>query len=68
MGKYSVKRGYLAGIIAGAIIDLILIIYSIIAKNSVSFKLILFYIILLAISAIGGMVGIGKSSLADQKK
>lgn len=68
MGKYSVRRGYLAGIIAGAIIDLILIIYSIIAKNSVSFKLILFYIILLAISAIGGMVGIGKSSLADQKK
>lgn len=68
MGKYSTKRGYLAGIIAGAIIDLILIIYGIIVKNSVSFKLILFYIILLAISTIGGMVGIGKSSLTDQKK
>ncbi len=68
MGKNSKKMGYIAGLQSGVIIDLILIIYSLIVRNGFSIKSIIFYIILLAISIIGGMIGIGKSDLLEETK
>ncbi len=68
MGKGSKKMGYIAGLQSGLIIDLVLIIYNLIVKNGFSIKSIIFYIILLAISTIGGMIGISKSNLVEETK
>lgn len=69
MGKNSKKLGYVAGLQSGLIIDFILIIYNfLIMRNSFSFKILIFYIILLAISTIGGMIGISKSNLNNESK
>ena len=59
MGKSSNKNGYLEGIKIAIIIDLIFIIFSIIFKD---FKIesIIFYIILLASSILGSIIGIQK--------
>lgn len=68
MGKNAKKMGYIAGLQSGAIIDFILIIYGLIVGNGFQIKSIVFYIILLAISTIGGMIGIGKSDLVEETK
>lgn len=69
MGKNSIKRGYIAGLQSGLIINFILLMYNLlIARNAFSAKLVIFYIILLAISIIGGMIGISKSNLTENEK
>ena len=59
MGRNSNKNGYLEGIKLAIIIDFLFIIFSIIFNN---FKLesIIFYIILLASSILGSIIGIQK--------
>ena len=59
MGRNTNKNGYLEGIKIAIIIDLIFIIFSIIFKD---FKIesIIFYIILLASSILGSIIGIQK--------
>lgn len=69
MGKNASKRGYIAGLQSGLIITFILLMYNLlIARGGFSAKLIIFYIILLAIAIIGGMIGISKSSLTENNK
>jgi len=60
-GKIASKMGYIEGIKAGLILTIIMVIYNIILKNQFGFKTIIFYMILLFISTLGGMIGISKN-------
>lgn len=60
IGKNSNSKGWLNGLKGGSAITLIFLIISLIFKSSVNFKMIIYYIAILAISTIGGMIGINK--------
>ena len=62
LGKNSNKKGYIAGLKSGGIITILLLIYNLIMNNPFNIKSIIFYIIILAVSVIGGMFGITKSN------
>lgn len=60
LGKSTNKMGYIEGLKSGGIIVFIMIIYNIILKNQFNLKSVFFYIILIAISVLGGMIGISR--------
>lgn len=61
MGKRARKSGYLEGLKLGGIFSLCLLIFNFLAFNS-SFKVkyLLFYLILIATSVLGSMIGINR--------
>lgn len=61
MGKRSRKAGYLEGLKIGAIFSLFLIIFNFLGlDNSFKAKYFLFYLILIATSVLGSMIGINR--------
>lgn len=61
LGTKSLKKGYLEGLKFGTIIIFILLILSLIFfKDDLSFKNILYYLIILISSIFGSMIGIQK--------
>ena len=62
VGKNSEKKGWLNGLKIGVIAILIIILVSIIARNTFNIKNIIYYIILLAICVFGSMIGISKKN------
>lgn len=59
LGKKSDKKGWLEGLKLGSITILLFLCFaSIIFKSNFSIKLSIYYIILLLISIVGGMIGI----------
>lgn len=59
VGKQSTKKGWLEGIKYGGIFILFLLLFNYLAlRNNLEVKSIIYYLILLASSAFGGMLGI----------
>lgn len=58
MGKNTIKRGYLEGLKLGLIFIFILVIVNLILRETINLKDIIFYLVLLASSIFGSMVGI----------
>lgn len=59
VGKQSTKKGWLEGIKYGAIFILFLLLFNYLAlRNNLEVKSIIYYLILLASSIFGGMLGI----------
>lgn len=66
VGKQSTKKGWLEGIKYGAIFILFLLLFNYLAlRNNLEVKSIIYYLILLASSVFGGMLGI---SVDKEKK
>lgn len=62
LGKNTEKNGYLEGLKFGTFHIIIFFLISIIAfRSDFRLRIILYYLILLAISALGSMIGINKS-------
>lgn len=59
-GKCSSKRGYLEGIKIGGLYLLLFIIANLIFYQLFQFKNYIYYILILIISAFGGMIGISR--------
>lgn len=62
IGKNSEKKGWLNGLKIGVIAILIIVLVSVIAKNTFNIKNIIYYIMLLAICVFGSMIGISKKN------
>lgn len=62
VGKNSEKKGWLNCLKIGVIAILIIILVSIIARNTFNIKNIIYYIMLLAICVFGSMIGISKKN------
>ena len=61
IGKRTNKKGFLEGLKLGLIFSLLLIIFNILVlNNSFKLKYLLFYLILIASSILGSMIGINK--------
>lgn len=62
-GKKSSNKGYLAGLKVGGLFLLILIIISLFtSKNIFSLSTLIYYLVLILASALGGSLGINKKS------
>ncbi len=60
-GKQAEKKGWLEGIkIGGVVILLFLTLSSLVNGSDFSLRMMIYYIILLLISAVGGMIGINR--------
>lgn len=62
IGKKSKQKGWLEGIKFSLILFVILLILNLIFKNSLELKNMLYYIILMALSTVGSILGINKSN------
>ena len=63
LGQKSNKKGYIEGIKLGIIFSIFLVIFKYLAvDNPFKIKYLLFYIILIASSSLGSMVGINKKN------
>lgn len=62
IGKNSKAKGWLEGLKVGAINIFIYFIINIIFIKEISFKVLLYYIILIICSILGGMIGISKKA------
>lgn len=60
LGKKSKKRGYLTGLFIGLINIFIILILSLITRSLPNIKSLLYFMILLLSSTLGGMFGINK--------
>ena len=61
LGQKSNKKGYIEGIKLGIIFSIFLVIFNYLAfDNPFKIKYLLFYIILIASSSLGSMIGINK--------
>lgn len=59
LGKHSLNKGYLKGILLGTAISLTLFILSLIFGNSiVLLKIVFYYLIIIGTSMLGSMIGI----------
>ena len=58
LAKKSNSKGYKSGIVIGVINMLILLLISIILRSEITSSIILYFLILLLSSTIGGMAGI----------
>lgn len=65
-GRKTEKNGYLNGIILGVILSLIMFILSLIFKNKYQIDTLIYYLIIIASSTIGSMIGIQKNSKQKQ--
>lgn len=66
MGKRSKKSGYIEGLKLGFAFSIFLLIFNFLAfNNSFKVKYILFYIILIATSILGSMIGINRKKNED---
>ncbi len=63
LGQKSNKKGYIEGIKLGIIFSIFLVIFNYLAfDNPFKIKYLLFYIILIASSSLGSMIGINKKN------
>lgn len=62
LGRKAINKGYLEGIKLAVIIIPIFIILTIITKETLKLKVILYYLIILITSTFGGMIGISKKT------
>ena len=63
LGQKSNKKGYIEGIKLGIIFSMFLVIFNYLAfDNPFKIKYLLFYIILIASSSLGSMIGINKKN------
>ena len=60
IGKISDKKGWLNGLEFGLILTFILLVVSLLFKNKINIFLILYYLFLTVISAIGSILGINR--------
>lgn len=60
IGKISDKKGWLNGLEFGLILTFILLVVSLLFKNKMNIFLILYYLFLTVISAIGSILGINR--------
>lgn len=58
IGKKSEKRGYISGLFIGIINIIIILVLALIMKSLPEFKSLIYFLILLLSSALGGMFGI----------
>lgn len=64
IGKLGTKKGYLEGLKIGGIVILLFLSFSILGLNKdINVKNIIYYIVLLLVSALGGIIGINKKRL-----
>lgn len=61
-GRKTEKNGYLNGIVLGIILSLIMFIFSLIFKNTYKLDTLIYYLIIIASSTIGSMIGIQKNN------
>ncbi len=59
-GKISKSKGYLAGLKIGLIFIAILIIFNLIFLRNFKISLLIYYLLLLMSSVLGGMLGINR--------
>lgn len=64
-GKKIEKNGYLNGIILGLILSFIMFIFSLIFRNNYKLDTLIYYLIIVAASTIGSMIGIQKNNLKN---
>ncbi len=62
LGKTSKKRGYLEGIKLSSLLIALFFIINILLGEPLALKLLFYYLLIIASSTLGGMVGISKSS------
>jgi putative membrane protein (TIGR04086 family) len=60
IGKQSEKRGYLSGIIIGSLNIILILLLALIFRSIPELKSLIYFMILLLSSTIGGMFGINK--------
>lgn len=66
IGKNSNEKGYLEGIKLGSIFIFILFLFNILGLgNGIRFALFIYYIILIASSMLGSMIGINKKEITQ---
>ncbi|MDD4188197.1 MAG: TIGR04086 family membrane protein [Bacilli bacterium] len=64
-GRKTEKNGYLNGLILGVILCLIMFIISLIFKNTYKIDTLIYYLIIIASSTVGSMIGIQKTNKKD---
>ncbi len=61
-GKISDKKGYLSGGVIGGILIILMTILALIFRSKLSLSSLLYFLILLICSILGGMIGINKKN------
>ena len=62
LGLKQIKNGYLQGIYYGIVLSIILFLIGLIAKEKIETSNIIYYIIIIITSLIGGSIGINKKT------
>lgn len=65
MGKNSINKGWLNGIEIGLIVSILFLLLSLIFKCKLNWFSILYYLVLIIVSTLGGMFGISKGRIND---